>query len=101
MTGSYEVIDTETKISLVEQAVTAKVQSVMGDAAHLLFDRGMGDHGTEETPIVFDDLTNQEKLDIVDRYVWRGVLALANSYKSEEAQRIARETEAADPYDFD
>jgi hypothetical protein len=101
MTGSFTVSGGNTTVTFEYTALTAKVQDVVGDASHLLWDRGYGDHGTEESPILFADLTNQQKLNIVDLHVKNVMLDLANTFKSLDAQRIARETEAQDEYTFD
>lgn len=91
MTGSFLVDGDRVTIAFEYEVDLTKGQLVINDAANLLWDRGMGDHGDEETPIVFADLTNQEKLDIVDTYVRRTILGLAKTYSHEEAEEAARE----------
>ena len=68
-----------TSVSFKYTATTAKIVAVVGDASEMLFDRGLGDHGDEETPIVFADLTNKEKLDIVDGYIKDVIVNMANA----------------------
>lgn len=94
MAASFVVSGGNTTIKLEYQATTAKVQSVVGDASQYLFDLGKGDHGTDEAPIVFGDLTNQEKLDIVGDHVKQVIIDMGNTYKSNLAQTLARDTEA-------
>ena len=67
--------------------------AVVNDAAELLFERGQGDHGDGENPIVFADLTNAEKLALVQAYQKQVVVDLANTGKSQKAQTEARELE--------
>ena len=71
---------------------TAKITQLADEAAHGLYDKGAGNHGTEEEPVVYADLSNSDKLDILDNYVKNGLLAEANSYASNAAQATARET---------
>ena len=67
-------------------ATTAKIVEVLSDASEALFDRGLGDHGTEEAPIVFADLTNQDRLDIVDGYLKNVIVNMANDFKLKSAK---------------
>lgn len=98
MAGTFSVSNGNTTVAFEWTAATDTVQSVVGDAAEYLWDKGYGDHGTDEEPIVFDDLTNQEKLDIVDVYIKKVIVDLANTHKSVKAQDEARATEAASEY---
>lgn len=91
MAGTFVVDGDRVTVTFEYEADLTKAQQVIVDGAHLLWDRGMGNHGDEETPIVFTDLNNQDKLDIVDTYVRRVILDLARTYSSEEAQAAARE----------
>ena len=76
--ATFTTADGNTKISFEYTATTAKIVEVLSDASEALFDRGRGDHGTEETPIVFADLSNTDKLDIVDEYIKDTVVNMAN-----------------------
>jgi len=51
-----------------------------------LFNNGRGDHGSEEEPIVFADLSNTEKLNIVDDYIKEIIVNRANQFKLDEAK---------------
>jgi hypothetical protein len=42
-----------------------KIRAGYNEAARWLWDRGYGDHGTEILPILWSDLSNQDKLDLV------------------------------------
>jgi len=69
----------------------AVITRVVGNAAAYLFDKGQGNHGTEEAPRLFEDLSNQEMLDLVYNHCGQVVVDLANTWEATEAQRVARE----------
>jgi len=100
MTGTFEVIGDELKITFEYQGVIATVQSIVGNAAEYLYHSYPIYVDETEEVIPFDDLTNVQKLSIVDKHVRRVVNDAANTFKSIEAQRIAREAEAADEYNL-
>ena len=77
--ATFTTADGLTSVSFKYTATTAKIVAVVGDASEMLFDRGLGDHGDEETPIVFDDLSNQDKLDLVDAYIKDVIINMANA----------------------
>ena len=84
--ATFKVDGTKTKVSFEYEALTAKIQSVVSDCAESLFKNGRGDHGSEEEPIVFADLSNTEKLDIVDDYIKDIIVNRANQFKLDEAK---------------
>ena len=84
--GTFTTADGKTKVSFKYEATTTKIQAVVGDCAEALFDRGLGDHGSEEEPIVFADLSNTEKLNIVDDYIKEIIVNRANQFKLDEAK---------------
>jgi len=99
MSGSFE-IDGDQITIVFEYAVNlAKGQQTITDAAHGLWDRGAGDHGDEENPIVFDDLSNQQKLDLVDAYVKQKVLGVASRYITNVA-RVQAWQDAEDSHEL-
>ena len=81
-----KVTDGMATVAFSYTATTAKIVEVLSDASEALFDRGLGDHGDEETPIVFADLSNQDKLDIVDGYIKDVIVNMANSQKIKAAK---------------
>jgi hypothetical protein len=95
MTAEFETVNGKLKVTFWYQADLAKTQAILEDATEYLWNHGYA------TGDFYNDLTNQEKLDIVDKHVKRVILDLANSFKSTEAQRIAREIEEDDPHMFD
>jgi hypothetical protein len=98
MSGKFTVSGTSTTITFAYTALTAQVQSIVGGCAEYLWDHGYGDHGTQEIPILFASLTNQQKLDLVDEHLKRVVLDAANTQKSIRAQEVARTTEESSKY---
>lgn len=96
MTGSFVVDGDQVTVTFEYEADLTKAQLAISDAAHLLWDRGRGNHGEPEAPIVFADLTNQEQLNIVDTYVRQNILDLAKTHSYDEAQQAAREQVAED-----
>jgi hypothetical protein len=101
MTAKFTVSGTKTTITFEYVATTALIQSVIINAAEYLWGRGFGNHGTPEVPILFASLTNQQKLDIVDLYLKKVVLDLANTNKSLKAQDLTRANEEAGKYNID
>jgi len=77
--ATTKVTDGMATVAFSYTATTAKIVEVLSDASEALFDRGLGDHGDEETPIVFDDLSNQDKLDLVDAYIKDVIINMANA----------------------
>jgi len=100
MISTFTVLTDKTTITFKATALTTLVQSILGSAAEYLFDKGYGDHGTEETPKVFADLTNQQKLDLVGKHLKQVILDLANTQKINKAQEEVREIEEASKYEL-
>ena len=99
MSGSFEVDSGQITITFEYVVDLAKGQQTVDDAAHSLWDRGAGDHGDEENPIVFDDLSNQQKLDLVDAYVKQKVLGVASRYTTNVA-RVQAWQDAEDSHEL-
>ena len=94
MASTFVTSNGDTTIKIEFTALTEKIQSIVGDASHYLWDKGFGDHGSEETSIVWADLSNQDKLDLVDEHLKTVIIGLSNTYKSNKAQDDARDLEA-------
>jgi hypothetical protein len=90
MTAKFVVKDENVTVLFEYTAPTEKVQAAIINAAHYLWDHGHGNHGTEEAPIEFDDLTNMQKLQIVDQHLKRVILDTARTYATNSAQVVAR-----------
>jgi hypothetical protein len=89
MTAKFTVNGNNTIVSFSQVAPTAKMQNIIEHAAHHFWDGGMGDHGTEFAPILFSNLTSQQKLEIVDQYLRRVLVDAARSYKIADASDTA------------
>ena len=100
MPSKFTIIGTETKITFEWTALTAKIQSIVGDCAEYLWDHGYGDKGSEEAPIVFDDLTNVQKLALVEEHLKDVIINAANTFKSIKAQDAARLLEELNKYEL-
>jgi len=100
MASSFQVIGQNTKVDFNYTAPTTQVISIVGGCAEYLWDKGWGNHGTEEAPILFSSLTNTQKLNIVDDYVKMCIIDAANTQKSIKAQDAARAAEEAAKYNL-
>ena len=92
MAAEFKVENGNLRVTFTYIAPQAKMMEVAEDAAHYLWEHGYGDHGTEEEPILFDDLTNQQKLDLLDTHVRRVIIDVAKDYHVNNEQILARET---------
>ena len=90
MAATFKVEGTDLRVTFTYIAPLAKMQEVSEDAAHYLWDHGYGDHGTEEAPIVFDDLTNNQKLALLDYHVRKVIIEVAKDYHVNDLQLQAR-----------
>jgi len=75
----------KTTITEYTRADTAVIIDKYSKAAKYLFNKGRGDHGTEEEPRTFDDLSNQEKLQLVTEWRIEGVYNMAATQVADEA----------------
>ena len=91
MTTTFTVNGANATLSMIYTAPTATISNVMDDACHALFDRGAGNHGTEEAPRLYSALTLAEKTKIVDDYTVQTYLNLAKQYKSDADAQAARD----------
>ena len=99
MAGSFIVLNGDVTVKFEYTSTQEKILTTITDAAHFLWVVGWGDHGTEEVPIEFGNLTSQQKLDVVDAYIRKTILDMAKTYTSVFAQdeaRILAEQESAD-----
>ena len=95
MAGKFTVSGTDTTITFTYTAPTAQIQAIVNDAAQYYWNIGMGNHGTQEEPILFTSLTNQQKLNLLDQQTKQVHLDAANTQKSVKAQETARVAEEA------
>lgn len=97
MTGTFvNNGDGTTTVNFGYTASTQKVLDTAGDVAHLLFDQGFFVQPDPENPLTYEELTNQQKLDMIDVLVRRTLINAARQYYVEESIDTARETALAD-----
>jgi len=82
-------------ISFEYTAETDKAQAVIDNAAELLFKEKLLT-GELDGSAVFDNLTNQERLDMVDVFVRQNVMRIARNNLIDIAVDSAREAALAD-----
>jgi len=92
MTAKFTVSGSNTKIIFEYIAPTAKISEIALAAAGYLWEHGYGDHGSEDGPILFDDTSNQDKLNMIDAHVRRVIMDLAKSHTVTASQVEARKT---------
>ena len=100
MTSKFTVSGTDTTITFSWTALTEKIVSIVGDCSEYLWEHGYGDHGTEEAPIVFDDLNNNQKLALVEAHLKDVIINASNTNKSLKAQDAARDAEELNKYEL-
>ena len=98
MASSFQTAVQNTTVNFSWTATTTMIQNIVGGAAEYLWNHGSGHHGTQESPILFSDLTNTQKLTIVENYLKQVILDLANTKKSVAAQEAARLAEELNKY---
>ena len=72
MTAEFEVNGNQTTVRFEFTADTTKVQAVVTDAAHWFYNQDEGED--------FESLTNQQKLNVMDKKIKRFILDAARSY---------------------
>jgi hypothetical protein len=98
MAGTYQVIGDNVTLKYEYTTTIAEALSIIGDCAKYLWCYGCGDHGTDDATILFADLTDQDKVNLVDQHIVRVVVDAANAFKSIKAQEAARLAEEANPH---
>ena len=73
-----------------------KTQNGINKAAQYLWNTGQGDHGTQEIPILFTDLTKKQKLDLVAAHLEQVIMDMVRTQLSVEGQDTARAAAQAD-----
>jgi hypothetical protein len=90
MTARFIVAAPNVTVEFTYISTIAKAQSAIGNAAHYLWIDDYGDHGTPAAPITWEQLTNQQKLNIVDVYLRQVILEKAKVYALTAAADAAR-----------
>jgi hypothetical protein len=76
-----------------------KTQRRLDLAAEYLWSMGKGDHGTEESPVLFSSLTKKQRLSLVSDYLENVITDAGKTIKLIQAQQEAASEASAD-YDI-
>lgn len=97
MTATFIVNgDGTTTVQFEYTAANQRVLDTAGDAAHLLFDQHRFVQPDPDNPLTFDELTNQQKLNLLDAYVLKSILSIAKQYYVEYSIAVARDDAVTD-----
>jgi hypothetical protein len=66
-------------LTFTKTAPSAKILDVGDKAVRWLFTQGYGNHGTPANPRKYSDLSNAEKLTILDQYITQGLQSLVEA----------------------
>lgn len=88
-------------LTLTYTANRTKLDAVLLDAAHALFDLGYGNHGTVESPRVWIDLSQLERLNLIDEFFKREIVDKAKAYHIRAGEESARATAIAELGNYD
>jgi len=88
--ATVKVADGKITVSFIYTADADLVKDILSACAEHLWN--------EES--LFSEATDKQKLDIVDNYVRQVLVEMANSHKTNKAQRLAREAAEASKYEL-
>ena len=89
MTAIFKVDGTKVTVSFSYKAEIELVQEVVNACAEYLWVEELDEN--EEVINPYEDASNQDKLDIVDAHIKSVLLNMADSFRSNQAQKLARE----------
>jgi hypothetical protein len=87
-------------VTITYTATKIKVDAVLEDAAHGLWNMGFGNHGADGTRL-WASLTSQEKLNLVDDFVKRELTRKAKDYHVTASIDAAKATALAEEGNYD
>jgi len=90
-----------TTLKLSVTLTSALATKWLGKWAEYDWNHGYGDHGTEESPILFDDLTNQEKVNVILERVVELSKEEAKAQINDDSKVTADENAQADKDEID
>ena len=96
MTATVTVNGQQATITFEYTGALSNMQALALTAAEYLFDHGYGDHGTDDQPRVFSDLSNAERLDMLDQHVRRVLMDAARAHLVASAIDAARDQAESD-----
>ena len=92
MSSSISTTGPNTTITFAYTASTTTMVSIVGDAARYIWDSTGGDVA------VFTAMTNAQKVALVEEYIRKTIVDLANVYKLAQAQAETKATQEASKY---
>jgi hypothetical protein len=79
-------------ITYTKTIASQKLVDIGEKAAHYIWSQGAGRHGTPDAPVLWNTITAQEKLDLLDGYISDGIQTAARAYHINDAVAVARAT---------
>ena len=93
MAGKFVVNGDQTTVTFTYTALTQKVLDTVNDAVGYLYPAIFGEVLDGEGVLIpFDELTNAQKLNVLDAWLLKGILDLAKEHNRNAAIDTARET---------
>ena len=93
MAGKFVVNGDQTTVSFTWTALTTKVLASVNDAVDYLYPAIFGEVLDGEGVLIpFDALSNQQKLDVLDAWLLKGIIDIAKEHNRNAAIDAARET---------
>ena len=97
MAGKFVVNGDQTTVTFTYTALTTKVLATVNDDIAYLYPHIFGEVLDDEGVLIpFDELTNQQKLGVLDAWLLKSILDLAKEHNRNAAIAAARETANAD-----
>ena len=87
-------------LEIVYKGTEPKLSNLAMKAAHSLWDEGYGNHGTDEAPIMWEDLLVAQKLELLNKIILRDIKLMAIRYVDTEAVANAQK-DVTDTFDDD
>ena len=90
MAGKFVINGDQTTVTFTYTALTTKVLATVNDAVGYLYPAIFGEVLDGEGVLIpFDELTNQQKLGVLDAWLLKGILDLAKEHNRKSAIRVA------------
>ena len=89
MTAKFERNNTNTNLVIEYENISPLPEQTIEDMAHELWERGQGDHGTDEEPIVWEDLEEDDYLEMSSKYLQTVILNMAGSFVHADKVAVA------------
>ena len=97
MAGKFVVNGTETTVTFTYTALTTKVLATVNDAVAYLYPHIFGEVLDGDGVLIpFEALTNQQKLNVLDAWLLKGILDIAKEHNRNAAIATARDAANTD-----